>query len=225
MPNIDPSKINFFHLHDSNLLDIKLIDIVPKNGGINTTWNSSTQTCENVLQRLDYTIFYTSNGTISNVTTNAAVTKKSLMETPSSIEQRFSVSFLHLSNLTSLSTLKVHQQRKRSGNPGYIKGFPTLAAKRSITNDTLELIQHGLSVMGAGNCETTSESSTVSSCSLLYNLFSIDCTFTTYTYFYFFSLINRNDTILDNWFRQKKNIERFYGSFLVIFNHNILENN
>ena len=173
MPNIDPSKTNIVPVHDSNLLDIKLIDILPENGGINTTWDDNTQTCENVLQGLDYNIFFTSDGTIANITANAVVTKKSLKESPSSMEQSFSVSFLHLNdNVTSLSNSNAHQQRKRSGNPGYIKGFPTLAAKRSITNDTLESIEHGLSVMGTGDCETILESSMVNMSSLLHCYFS-----------------------------------------------------
>ena len=148
---------------DSNgLLSYDLAN-VPKT----TTWDESLTTCKNALMRLSYTLKY-NHTTIVDVSVEIETIDVNIAT--SEIKQEFAITFIPVeADFFEQS----HGQnniiaRKRSGNPGYIAGDPTLGARSPSTNTTLSYVaaqKAGFTVMDTGmggRCSSSSQAGTVS---------------------------------------------------------------
>jgi len=143
---------------DSSLVKVEISSIVNVKGRTSspesTKWNEQLQTCQDALETISYTIFYNSKLMITKISASLVITNITVSH--KIIQQEFSVFFI------SADTIKNDlEYRKKSGNPGYLFGLPTLGAKLVQMNDTLgtwsiQMQENGLSVMDigkGGRCE------------------------------------------------------------------------
>lgn len=137
-------------------------DTGPSNGLIpvgivghqSATWDESSLICRNALQSLTYNIIYNQT-TIVDVSIEAETTDIGIDD--GEIKLDFATRF----------TPVAKEPRRRSGNPGYIKGLPTLGAVISNVNETVSYLNAqmaGLAVMDSGvggQCSTSSSSGSI----------------------------------------------------------------
>ena len=143
-----------------------------------TLWDEERQLCVNAVESIDFNFQYNpNNGFIEYV--HADVTVKDLDMSFEKVSdaimrgryQQFSVIFSSIDSSSSSSSsrrlLKI-ESSKKSGNPGYLFGFPTLAGTYFTANKTISFLNthdRALSIMDTGingQCDTVSPFGSVS---------------------------------------------------------------
>ncbi|KAK9812693.1 hypothetical protein WJX72_002192 [[Myrmecia] bisecta] len=120
-------------------------------GSSPTTWTPATSTCSNVLQELHYTVLYDTGG-IASVQADLVVGDITLPSPAAAavVPQQYSVRWLQT------QTANKQDGWPRSGNPGYLTGYPVLAGIRSTSGTPhIDRFSKGLPILGAapdGTC-------------------------------------------------------------------------
>ena len=123
-----------------------------------TRWDGEVNICRQALQKLSYKIYYDNQNAITAV--NISVHSVDIPIGVKTIRQNFRVFFIPLGNSKDFpgdATAVVY--RKRSGNPGYNFGYPILAGRFLLRNETIIPDNLGLTLMDMGDggrCETVS---------------------------------------------------------------------
>lgn len=125
-----------------------------------TTWDASTQTCQNAVVGVEYTIEHNSIGEISDFQVDLTLANIPLGALDSvAVTQSYHVNFIN----TESNSVSTAPERVVSGNPGYIKGLPvqagSITTQDSGTDDEKTAIAYlpdGLAIMSAagsrGDC-------------------------------------------------------------------------
>lgn len=118
------------------------------------SWDASSSVCTNALKSLHYKVLFnqTSIVEVSVITETVDISA----DTKGFFEQNFAIQFME-AEVDSIIT------RPHSGNPGYIKGMPTLGAIASTENETLIAQSSGFAVLGTGGgglCNSSSVTGT-----------------------------------------------------------------
>ena len=103
-------------------------------------WDNETLTCRRALSKISYQISHDGDGSITKVAVSVSATN--ISSEAKTFQQHYSVSFSLDSDEEKTG------ERKRSGNPGYVFGLPTLAR---ISTTTSYETESQMKIMGLGN--------------------------------------------------------------------------
>lgn len=126
----------------SKLSDSNRIDVANKamEESLETQWDNETLTCRQALSKVSYEISHDEDGSIIRVTVSINATNISSEE--KTFQQEYSVSFSRADDVISTD------ENKRSGNPGYVFGLPTLA---KISTTSPDINASKMKIMGLGD--------------------------------------------------------------------------
>jgi len=128
-----------------------------------TRWDDEANICRQALQMLSYEVYYDKQNKITRVKISAHSVDIPIKA--KAVRQNFRAFFIPIGDEDRFGDDKVAAiPMQRSGNPGYIFGFPTLAGRVQEEDGRIVSDALGLTVMGTGNggrCETVSNDMTV----------------------------------------------------------------
>ena len=143
---------------NSNILQV---DIRNK---MSATWDDISKVCNNAMRSLTYNVIYNQTAiidiSIEVETVNIGIDEAALM-------QEFAIHFIPTEAQNILDESIEVSVTKRSGNPGYIPGMPTLGATSQSLNETVSHVltqKNGFTAMGTGvggKCSSSSPTGSI----------------------------------------------------------------
>lgn len=143
---------------DPNLLQVKMGNKQP------ASWDKTAKVCNNAIRSLTYYVIYNQTA-ILDVSIKVETINIEMGE--STLKQEFAIQFIPIEAQNILDGSNDVLLTKRSGNPGYISGMPTLGATSLSLNETVSRVfaqNNGFTAMDTGvggKCSNSSPTGSV----------------------------------------------------------------